>query len=89
MRPRRWVGDAASNVWAVGVYRVGKALQTLTLHFNGDRRSHVESAHPGKDSELNAVDVAGPRATWAVGVYARTGTQALHERWDGHSWIAN
>jgi len=77
--------------WAVGDSRdvATSAHETLIVHWNGRRWSHVKSPNPGSSfNTLTGVSAVSPTDAWAVGIYrdeAEIGhTLALH--WDGSRW---
>jgi len=82
-----------TDVWAVGT-ATGWPLtgRTLTLHWDGQRWTRVESPNPsteGLGSNLVGVAASSADEVWAVGDYDPSGTfgmQPLAERWDGASW---
>src|SRR5690606_16252385 len=82
-----------TDVWAVGT-ATGWPLtgRTLTLHWDGQRWTRVESPNPsteGLGSNLVGVAAASADEGWARGDYDPTGAsgmQPVAERWDGASW---
>lgn len=89
-------GISAEDVWAVGedtylgdcdgMGIVGRAHDTLTLHWNGKSWSKISSPAPGASmNSLNSVSAVSSRDVWAVGnARSYTGTMVIH--WDGKSW---
>jgi hypothetical protein len=84
------------NVWAVGGYflhaRDGhRSYQTLVLHWNGRKWTHVQSPNPGGERHpevLYGVAADGQDDVWAVGSYGngRGDEVPLTEHWNGHRW---
>jgi hypothetical protein len=80
-----------SEAWAVGD-SLGFATavdETLIVHWNGRRWSHVKSPNRGSSfNALTGVSAVSPTDAWAVGSYRDEGeigqTLALH--WDGARW---
>src|SRR6266567_2868095 len=80
---------SANDVWAVGNFsNIGSLEQTLTLHWNGKKWSHIKSPNvSSQDSELLAVAAVSPTDVWAVGDSNTSGSeQTLIEHWNGTSW---
>ncbi len=79
---------SANDVWAVGNFsNIGSLEQTLTLHWNGKKWSHIKSPNvSSQDSELMAVAAVSPTDVWAVGDSHTTSFQTLTQHWDGHKW---
>src|SRR6266702_1246885 len=82
---------SANDVWAVGNFsNIGSLEQTLTLHWNGKKWSHIKSPNvSSQDSELNGVAAVSATDIWAVGAFFNTTnnvTQTLIEQWNGTSW---
>src|SRR6266699_3403445 len=82
---------SANDVWAVGNFsNIGSLEQTLTLHWNGKKWSHIKSPNvSSQDSELLAVAAVSPTDVWAVGSFAPQGfspSQTLIEHWNGTTW---
>jgi hypothetical protein len=81
---------SASDVWAVGSYKIvgPPGRQTLILHWDGSQWSQSPSPTPsfqGSGSDLSAVSATSPADAWAVGTTERgERTTILH--WDGHNW---
>jgi hypothetical protein len=80
-----------TDVWAVGDSNdlATPVNDTLILHWNGTRWSHVQSPSPGSDfNTLTGVSATSATDAWAVGIYRdQTGighTLILH--WDGTRW---
>jgi hypothetical protein len=62
--------SSSSNVWAVGFYRLGTALMTLTIHWNGTQWDVVSSPSPSTtENYLYGVTVISDQEAWAVGYY--------------------
>ncbi|MEA2574169.1 MAG: hypothetical protein QOH93_1467, partial [Chloroflexia bacterium] len=84
---------ATGDVWAVGYYYNEAAIgQTLTMHWDGESWSIVDSPNEGeRDNNLFAVTVIATNDVWAVGAYAESNgyagvfkSLALH--WNGVAW---
>ena len=80
-----------TDAWAVGDSRgfATSVHETLIVHWNGTRWSHVKSPNPGSSfNALTGVSAVSPTDAWAVGVYRDEDeighTLALH--WDGTRW---
>jgi hypothetical protein len=80
-----------TDAWAVGDSSdlTTPVHETLILHWNGTRWSHVKSPNPSSEfNTLTDVSAVSPTDAWAVGIYrdeAEMGhTLALH--WDGTTW---
>jgi hypothetical protein len=81
-----------TDAWAVGDSGdfMTPVHETLILHWNGTRWSHVKSPNPGSElSTLTDVSAVSPTDAWAVGIYrdqeAGIG-HALVLHWDGARW---
>ncbi len=80
---------SSNNVWAVGSYFVGKTIQTLVEHWDGNRWRLVPSPNPpsSPESKLLGVAVVSSTDIWAVGTYiVGLRSQTLTEHWNGSSW---
>jgi len=80
-----------TDAWAVGDSRglTTPVHETLILHWNGTRWSHVKSPNPSSEfNTLTGVSAVSPTDAWAVGLYwdqAGIGhSMVLH--WDGTRW---
>jgi hypothetical protein len=80
-----------TDAWAVGDSRdlTTPVHDTLILHWNGMRWSHVKSPNPSAEfNTLTDVSAVSPTDAWAVGLYwdqAGIGhSMVLH--WDGATW---
>jgi hypothetical protein len=68
-----------SDVWAVGVSRLGLAR---TMHYNGSGWRVVPAVNPGPSASLSGVAATSSSDVWAVGDQHGT----LVEHWDGTAW---
>lgn len=76
-----------SDAWAVGYYGTF-GLQTLAVHWNGQRWTRVVTPSPGfpsASSTLAAVTTVSATDAWAVGTYGNS-EQTLVVRWNGQNW---
>lgn len=82
-------GTSPSNVWAVGESASRSGGRPLAFHYGGAHWVATRFAHPGYDSIFDGVAAGGQGANWAVGSYTkhRGIDGALHEIWDGKSWV--
>ncbi len=79
------------DVWAVGTDSayLGRAQQTLTMHWNGAQWSQIPSPNVGASHNvLWAVSANSSMNVWASGSYRDSGNndQPLIMRWDGTTW---
>jgi hypothetical protein len=80
-----------TDAWAVGDSSdlTTPVHQTLILHWNGTRWSHVKSPNPSSEfNTLTGVSAVSPTDAWAVGLYwDQAGiNHALVLHWDGTRW---
>jgi hypothetical protein len=78
------------DAWAVGnVTRAGSVV-TLSLHWDGERWTRVDTPNPSSEYQLLAdVSIEAPNKAWAIGTHfrERRGEDAtLVVRWDGERW---
>ena len=92
--------DSGSDAWAVGVYCASgcgtssAAYDTLTVHWNGTRWTHVTSPNPGATFNwLYGVSAVSATDAWAVGQYCASGCGTSAEvddtlimHWNGTAW---
>jgi hypothetical protein len=83
---------SSSDVWSVG-YKIDNStnmpVATLTMHWNGNAWSIVDSPSPGIQPVLNGVGARGSNDVWAVGSYIPSSgaqSQTLTMHWDGSAW---
>jgi hypothetical protein len=64
------------------------STQTLALHWNGTRWTHVPSPSPNNEDSLLGVDASSPASALAVGEEETPGAgfRTLAERWNGKAW---
>jgi len=79
-------GTSATDVWAVGWRRAGKA--PLIQHWDGSRWSFVRSFRPKAEFQLAGVAAMSATDVWAVGFTGQgSGSgRVFVERWDGSGW---
>jgi hypothetical protein len=86
-------GRSPGDIWAVGAALPNAnatKLQTLALHYNGTKWSHVSTPNVGAEANsLYGVAALPDGTAWATGIYTQasghTG-RALTEHWDGSKW---
>jgi hypothetical protein len=82
---------SATNIWAVGTYYGGQALQTLVEHWDGTSWAVVPSPDPNgasHNTQLTGVAAVSASDIWAVGESDRTfgPPRTVIERWNGTTW---
>lgn len=80
-----------TDIWAVGNHRNESYIaQTLTLHWDGNVWSVVDSPNPGDNhNALSTIAVISEDDVWAAGPLYNTainGTATLMLHWDGDAW---
>jgi hypothetical protein len=78
---------SANQAWAVGSYKVGSGVKTLTIRWNGRGWKQVASPSPGGSALLAAVTATSSSNAWAVGdVAGITNNKTLILHWNGRVW---
>jgi hypothetical protein len=79
---------SSSDAWAVGAYSGPNLVQdTLVLHWNGSRWTHVASPTPGPGAQLSSVSAVSGSDAWAAGSIDSAGPgNVLLLHWNGRKW---
>ncbi|HEX3389171.1 MAG TPA: alkaline phosphatase family protein [Streptosporangiaceae bacterium] len=86
-------GHSPSDLWAVGSLLPDPSatiVQTLALHYNGQRWSRVPTPDSGPEANsLYGVAALPDGTAWATGIYTQASGhsgRALTMHWNGHEW---
>lgn len=82
---------SGDDVWAVGTVVVDGTIETLVVHWDGQRWKRIASPNPGGSagSDLRSVFATSATDVWSVGhVGGGSGVaeRTLVEHWDGQRW---
>jgi hypothetical protein len=82
---------AANDIWVAAGYSVGRGVQTIMLHWDGNTWTRVTSPNLDPtgitDTFVEGLSATAPDDIWAVGYYRNdTERYALTLHWDGDQW---